>query len=398
MTQPTTYRRTTHAVWEITLTCNLACNHCGSRAGDARQDELTTAEALDLVRQLHEAGIKEISLIGGEAYLRPDWLTIARAIAERGILVTMVTGGLGINAVLARKMADAGIASVSVSLDGLEAAHDPLRGVPGSWRAGVAALEHMKTAGMMVSVNTQINALTRHDLPALYEVVRDVGSHSWQLQITVPMGRAADRPEILLQPYDLLEIFPQLAVLAERGIQEGVRLRPGNNLGYFGPYESLLRGALDPDEHWQGCQAGVQVLGIEANGAIKGCPSLPTTPYTGANIRDMDLATMMAETEALTFNQKAMADPETALDDLWGFCRTCYYAPLCRGGCSWTAHSTFGRRGNNPFCHHRALTLQAEGKRERLIQIEAAPGQPFDHGRFELIEEAWPATAGATQL
>jgi radical SAM protein with 4Fe4S-binding SPASM domain len=394
MTQPTTYRRTTHAVWEITLTCNLACNHCGSRAGDARSDELTTAEALDLVRQLHEAGIREITLIGGEAYLRPDWLTIARAIADRGILVTMVTGGLGINAVLARKMADAGIASVSVSLDGLEATHDNLRGVPGSWQAGVAALDHLRTAGVMVSVNTQINALTKAELPALYDVVRDRGGHSWQLQITVPMGRAADRPEILLQPYELLDLFPQLAALAERGLQEGVRLRPGNNLGYFGPYESLLRGALDPDDHWQGCQAGVQVLGIEADGAIKGCPSLPTQPYTGANIRDLDLATIVAETDALTFNRQAMADPEKALDELWGFCRTCYYAPLCRGGCSWTAHSVFGKRGNNPYCHHRALTLQAEGKRERLVMVEAAPGQPFDHGRFDLIEEVLAPVTG----
>ena len=70
------------AVWEITLQCNLACLHCGSRAAHARPDELTTAEALDLVRQLAEAGIEEVALIGGEAYLRRDWLTIAAAIAS----------------------------------------------------------------------------------------------------------------------------------------------------------------------------------------------------------------------------------------------------------------------------------------------------------------------------
>jgi radical SAM protein with 4Fe4S-binding SPASM domain len=261
----------------------------------------------------------------------------------------------------------------------------------------MAALGHMRAAGMLVSVNTQINALTKDELPALYERIRDAGVHSWQLQITVPMGRSADRPEILLQPYDLLDLFPRLAALAERGIQEGVRLRPGNNLGYFGPYESLLRGALNPDEHWQGCQAGVNVLGIEADGAIKGCPSLPTQPYTGANIRDLDLATIIAETDALTFNQKAIADPEKALDDLWGFCRTCYYAPLCRGGCSWTAHSLLGKRGNNPYCHHRALSLQAEGKRERVALVAPAPGLPFDHGLFQIIEEPLEAALAISQ-
>jgi 2-iminoacetate synthase ThiH len=59
--------RPNYAVWELTLACDLACRHCGSRAGRARPDELTTAEAVDLVRQMHELGIQEVALIGGEA-------------------------------------------------------------------------------------------------------------------------------------------------------------------------------------------------------------------------------------------------------------------------------------------------------------------------------------------
>src|SRR5215207_8579766 len=54
--------RPIYAVWEITLACDLACRHCGSRAGRARPDELTTAEALDLVDQLAVLGVKEVTL------------------------------------------------------------------------------------------------------------------------------------------------------------------------------------------------------------------------------------------------------------------------------------------------------------------------------------------------
>jgi hypothetical protein len=43
-----------------------------------------------------------------------------------------------------------------------------------------------------------------------------------------------------------------------------------------------------------------------------------------------------------------------------------------------------------PYCHHRAVELRREGKRERLVRVEEAPGRPFDFGRFELVEEAWP--------
>ena len=79
------------------------------------------------------------------------------------------------------------------------------------------------------------------------------------------------------------------------------------------------------------------------------------------------------------------------MDDLWGFCRTCYYADDCRGGCTWTAESLFGKPGNNPLCHHRALEMQRAGKRERIVPTESAPGVPFDHGRFEVICEDIPA-------
>ena len=43
-----------------------------------------------------------------------------------------------------------------------------------------------------------------------------------------------------------------------------------------------------------------------------------------------------------------------------------------------------------PYCHHRATELAAVGKREVLRQVERAPGQPFDFGRFELTEEPLP--------
>ncbi|MFN3429886.1 MAG: radical SAM protein, partial [Candidatus Sericytochromatia bacterium] len=193
MADAVAYQRTTHAVWEITLKCNLACSHCGSRAGDARPNELTTDEAVDLARQLAEVGIREVTLIGGEAYLRPDWLTIVEAIADHGMVPTMVTGGLGISAHLATKMAAAGLVSVSLSVDGLAATHDQLRGVPGSWKAAFRALGHLRDAGVQVSANTQINRQSMAELPALYALLREAGIHSWQLQLTVPMGRAADQ-------------------------------------------------------------------------------------------------------------------------------------------------------------------------------------------------------------
>jgi nif11-class peptide radical SAM maturase 3 len=386
------YRRISYAVWELTLKCNLACQHCGSRAGHTRTDELSTAEALDLIKQMAEVGIKEVTLIGGEAFLRPDWLEIAQAITQAGMVCGMTTGGYGITLETAQKMKAAGIRVVSVSVDGLEATHDRLRGKQGSWQWAFKTMSHLKAAGISFGCNTQINRLSAPEFPLIYEKIRDAGIFAWQIQLTVPMGNAADNSEILLQPSELLDVYPMLAKVTERAQQEGVRIQAGNNIGYYGPYERLLRGGGDAWTFWQGCSAGLSAIGIEADGAIKGCPSLPTVAYTGGNVRNQSLRYIIEETEQLRFNLGA--DTPKGTEHLWGFCKTCEFAELCRGGCSWTAHVFFDRRGNNPYCHHRSLTQADRGIRERLTIKRLAEGNPFDNGEFEMIEEPldadWP--------
>ncbi len=386
MATPQVYQRTTFAVWEITLRCNLACSHCGSRAGAAREHELTTPEALDLVDQLAEVGIREVALIGGEAFLRPDWLEIASAISAAGMVCSMTTGGYGLSPVTARRMKQAGFRHVSVSVDGLQPAHDRLRGRPGSFAAALAALHHLRQAGILTGANTQINRLTAPDLPGLYEVLRDAGIGAWQLQLTVPSGNAADHPEVLLQPCELGDLYDMLAQVAVRALVDGVALMPGNNIGYHGPYTGLLVAAGASPAIGAGCSAGLSVLGIEADGAIKGCPSLPAHAYSGGNIRRQRLSRMLAESSSLR--------AQVPRERLWGFCRDCQFAEGCRGGCTWTAHAFFDRAGNNPYCHHRTLSLERAGRRERIVQIRPAPGVPFDNGVFELVEEPldapWP--------
>ena len=372
--------RPLYAVWEITLACDLACRHCGSRAGRARPDELSTDECLDLVDQMAELGVTEVSLIGGEAYLRDDFFDIVRHVRRRGMIANVTSGGRGITAELARAFADSGVQHVSISVDGMEATHDRLRGVAGSWRSAVAAIGHLRAAGVAVASNTQINRLSIRELPDVLETIARAGAKSWQIQLTVAMGRAVDEPDVLLQPYDLLELFPMLADLAARCRELGVRLWPGNNIGYFGPYESVLRGTL-PRGHMSSCGAGRATLGIEADGTIKGCPSLTTAEWAGGNVRDAKLADVWERAEPLRYTR------DRTVDDLWGYCRTCYYADDCRAGCTWTSDVLLGRPGNNPYCHHRALEMQRAGKRERVVRVEEAPGLPFDRGRFEIVVE-----------
>jgi radical SAM protein with 4Fe4S-binding SPASM domain len=387
--------RPVYVVWELTLRCDQPCSHCGSRAGASRARELSTAECLAVVGQLAAMGAREVTLIGGEAYLRPDLADIVHALREAGMVVTMQTGGRAFTATRARRLKDAGLFGVGVSIDGPESIHDVLRNNQGSWAAAMRALEFAADVGLATSSNCQVNQLNRERLPELVEALRDRQVRNWRAQLTVPMGNAAEHPEWILQPWHVLQVIDGLADIQRAAIaaprpwelphpERTFDVQPGNNVGYFGPHEELLRSRPGASStHWGGCKAGTALLSLESDGTIKACPSLPTAPYAAGNILDTQLAKVWAEHERMGFTR------ERSTAELWGLCKGCVYAETCRAGCNFTAHTTLGRRGNNPFCYHRASTFRRAGRRERLVQVERAAGQPYDFGRFELVEEAW---------
>ena len=193
---------------------------------------------------------------------------------------------------------------------------------------------------------------------------------------TCPL-RSTDRPSLMLQPYHLLYLFPLLAAIKrERLDPNGIAFFPGNNVGYFGPLAETLRYGADRGHVWAGCSAGLSTLGLEADGSVKGCPSLPSADYVRGNVREHSLREIWS---------RLVAERTASAVELWGFCKTCPFAKRCGGGCTWTSHVLFGRPGNNPLCHSRALALAEAGVVETLEPAEAAPGKPFDFGRYRIV-------------
>jgi len=375
--------RPVHVVWEITLACDLKCGHCGSRAGSKRTGELSTEECLRIVDDLAALGTREISLIGGEAYLRRDFAQIIAAITAAGISCSMQSGGRNLNDARLRAAKDAGLKTLGISIDGLADWHDELRGVRGSFDAALSALRRARDLGLPTGVNTTISKRSLEQLDELLDVLVETGISAWVMGMTVPMGRASERWKMLIEPYRMREAMPKFAALRRRAVRHGIELQLANNVGYFGPYERELRGDGSGDIYFQGCGAGQTAMGIEADGTIKGCPSLPTSVYSGGSARDVDLIEIWNEKPQLAFTRDG-----AGADLLWGFCGSCYYADVCKAGCTWMADAILQRPGNNPYCHHRTESLERQGLRETLRQIESAPGTSFDRGLFEIVVES----------
>jgi radical SAM protein with 4Fe4S-binding SPASM domain len=372
-------RHPVHVVWELTLACNLRCAHCGSRAGRPRQDELSLDEIRAVIADLAALGTREISLIGGEAYLRRDWLDIVKAVAESGIRCGLQTGGRALTRAKIEAAVEAGLVSAGVSVDGNEAVHDRLRGVPGSFRQALNAIAEFARAGIKPGCNTQINRLSAPILEEIFDHIYEAGARLWQIQLTVPAGNAAEQTDLILQPWQIPETYDTLAMLFEKGRRGGFRLFAGNNIGYYGPYEHLWRTMTGEPAYWDGCGAAETGMAIEADGTVKGCPSLHKGEYGGGTVRDAPLREIWA-----AMQDKVRPNVERPA---WGFCGGCYYKSVCKSGCTWTAGAILGAPGNNPMCDHRARTLRAAGVRERFEQVAPAPGEPFDLATWRLVAE-----------
>jgi radical SAM protein with 4Fe4S-binding SPASM domain len=336
--------------WELTLACNLRCGHCGSRAGEARPDELDTSEALRLCDDLAALGCRQVTLAGGEPTLRPDWTAIARRLRERGVLPAILSNGTTWSRQLAAAARAAGVDKVGFSLDGLERAHDCVRKAPHGHRRVLEAIDRTVEAGLRVVAVTHV---TRRNLPELESLHQLLGRHGvsmWQVQLGVPMGNMIEDREAVLAHHSVLELIPRLAALARTGRRP--RIAIADNIGYYSEHEVELRGPDKRVGFWLGCRAGIDVVGIESHGAVKGCLSLPSerngrAEFVEGNLRERSLADIWRDPDAFAYNRRFTPDR------LAGGCAGCAYGEICRGGCTWTSVSHTGQPHAFPPCYYR---------------------------------------------
>ena len=90
--------------WDLTWRCDHKCVHC--YLTERRQDELSVAEADELLDQLAEAGVMMLLISGGDPFLRPDGLEIIQRARHKGFDLRINTHGNFIDDALADQLAD----------------------------------------------------------------------------------------------------------------------------------------------------------------------------------------------------------------------------------------------------------------------------------------------------
>jgi MoaA/NifB/PqqE/SkfB family radical SAM enzyme len=80
--------------------------------------ELTTAEALDAIDQMADFGLKWVALLVGEPLTRKDLSVLVKALFSRGVIPSIITNGWLVCPELAKTLAENGIATAAISVDG----------------------------------------------------------------------------------------------------------------------------------------------------------------------------------------------------------------------------------------------------------------------------------------
>ncbi|GAB3681596.1 radical SAM protein [Salinarchaeum chitinilyticum] len=182
-------------IWELTQACELACDHCRAEAQpDRHPEELTTAEGKELLDQAREFGENQLVVLsGGDPAARPDLVELVEYGTDAGLSMTVTPSGTAsLTRDVIEDLSDAGVRRMALSIDGgVAEEHDAFRGERGSFGATLEAAAHARGAGVPLQVNTTVCARTVDQLPAIRELVADLGAALWSVFFLVPVGRGA---------------------------------------------------------------------------------------------------------------------------------------------------------------------------------------------------------------
>ena len=342
--------------WELTYACNLQCVHCLSSSGQRDPNELTTAEAKQVLDELRDLQVFYINIGGGEPMVRRDFFELLEYSIGMGIGVKFSTNGAFIDADKARRLAAMDYLDIQISLDGTDAlTNDAVRGA-GSYALARRAMDNLAAANFgpfKISV-----VVTRHNVDQLDEFKALADSYGAQLRITRlrPSGRGAD------SWHDLHPTNAQQRQIYDWLIAHGDNVLTGDSFFH-------LNALGDPLPGLNMCGAGRVVCLIDPVGDVYACPFVIHDEFKAGSVRDPGGFAQVWKQSPLFLE---LREPQSA-----GACSSCGNYDSCQGGCMAAKFFTgLPLDGPDPEC--------VKGHGQELLQgvdSNLSPKPSLDHSK-----------------
>ena len=295
---------------------------------------MTTAEAKQLLLQLAEVNCPVVLFSGGEPLLRDDLFELLAEANRLRLRTVISSNGTLIDLQAAKKLADAGVTYVGISIDGTEEFHDAFRQVRGSFKAALAGIANCKKAGIRTGLRFTITKANADQIPAAFDIAASKGIRRICFYHLIRTGRAKDLEQQTLSPEQTRSVIEVIIEktnqLAKRKLVDEV-LTVGNHAD--GPY-LLVKMQKEKNENFHKARKLLLSNGGNRIGEKIGCVSWDGNVYPDQFWRNYALGNIRNR----TFKQIWEYSTEPVLNKLRNKnkfadkrCLKCRWFDLCKG-------------------------------------------------------------------
>jgi SynChlorMet cassette radical SAM/SPASM protein ScmE len=348
----------------ITNRCNLRCRYCYhfESAGDVEGD-LSTAAWLQFFEELNRCAVTEVTLAGGEPFIRGDLKEIISGIVRNRMRFQILSNGTLIDDEMAAFLASTKRCNyVQVSIDGsMPGTHDVMRG-KGSFAKALQGLMTLRRHGVHAAVRVTIHRKNVNDLEGIAKfLLEDLRLSSFGTNSAGAMGLCRKNAE-------MVQLTTEDRVLAMETLLRLTKKYNGRIQAMAGPLAEA-KGWLDMEEarlegrepmrgrgSLTGCGCYRTSLSVRADGVITPCPMLPHIEL--GRINHDDLSEIWRDHEAL----RGLRDRHRIPLSSFTFCAGCEYIGYCTGSCPGLSYTLVGEV-NHPSPDTCLRKFLAEGGR-----------------------------------
>jgi len=356
---------------EITSRCNLRCRYCYYYDNPAVDyNDLSTAEWLHFFDELGKCAVMDVTLQGGEPFIRKDLPQLIEGIVRNRMRFAILSNGTLIDDTIAAFLADTDRCnSVQVSVDGSgPKTHDACRG-EGSFTAAIQGIHTLQRHNIPVAVRVTIHRHNVHDLEAIaHLLLEDLDLAGFSTNAASYFGSCRlNADEVILTTQDRQEAMETLLRLSE---QYDGRIDAQAGPLAEGQMWSQMEEARMKDAppfpnggYLTGCGCHNSKINVRADGVITPCSMLPHMELGRINLDS--LIKVWKNHPDLDRLRRRHTIPLADFE----FCHGCPYIPYCTGNCPGLAYTMLGQvdHPSPDACLRRYL---AEGGR---LPIEAQP-------------------------
>lgn len=306
---------------KITNECNLRCLHCSSDSGLPLRNELTLKEIQNLIDDLKRAGVKRVTLSGGEPTIRKDFWDILQHLYDADIQVSLFTNGSFLDRRFVERLSKFSVSGVRISIDGgVPNTHDKIRVADGSFSRAVNAVRLCRETELMVII---VSVIMKNNFSEIREIIQLAEKNCVPAYFRRfhPVGRGLRNIHLMPLPEELKAATSIIG-------------------SYYG--EDLIREMINYLELVGGwCYIGSR-MSIESDGNIVLCPSLP---HVMGNIRENSVNEVW---DRIKNSKLCNMIRERKIT---GKCGNCPYIKICGGGCRADAYGLTGDiLSEDPLC------------------------------------------------